>query len=314
MADVEDVASDIDIESYDSDSPVLDPGGALGEVPVVGSGIDAAGSAFGAGQSVAGLISGGDSETGVAETAMDAGNAIGDANSFVQECSGLAGSIIPDPIGWLVSNGLDIVLELVTPLQDALNEVTGDSAALETAAGNFAGIGDGLRSLSDNFVEVADSSLAEWDGEAADAARRKLAEFADGINGIAQHSGHVTDILNASAMVMDVVEDTVKSLISDFVSWLIMTWVPALAASVATAGASVAAAWSVSLARAGITTSRVARTVQRLLDVLEKIANFFDKIKAVLERIDQFQTFAGAGNYMVQGDSQHAQTQEDLAF
>ncbi|SNR70707.1 hypothetical protein SAMN06265360_11585 [Haloechinothrix alba] len=280
MADVEDVASDIDIES--DDSPAIDVAGGIGEVPVAGSAVGLAGDTFGAGQSVAGLLNGGENEPGVGEVALEAGDVLTDAGSFVAECSDTVTSMVTNPAGWLAGNGLDFLLELITPLQDALDTVTGDAPALETAAGNFVSIGEGLQQMSENFVEVADTSLAGWNGEAADAARDQLADFADGISGIAAHSGHVAEMLEASAMVMEAVEEAVKSLISDFVGWLIMTWVPALASSVASLGSSIAAAQAVTATRAAITSSRVGRTVQRLVDLLRKVSAFFDKIKRLL--------------------------------
>ncbi|MDV6013138.1 hypothetical protein [Haloechinothrix sp. LS1_15] len=282
MAEVEDVASGIELDSHDA--PTIDPHGAVSEIPIYGSARDLSSDLMGTGQSVAGLLHGGENEPGVAEVAAEAGELVTDTGSFVAECANTASSMITSPGTWLASNGLDFLLEYITPLQDMLNQVTGDAAALERAAGNFTSIGEGLQAMSTNFVDVADSSLAEWAGDGADRARERLAEFADGISGIAAHSGNVADILRSSAMMMEAVETAVKSLISELVGNLIEIWLPALAASVVSFGTSVAAAKGVTAARVATTSTRVGRLVNRLMGLLRKLANFFNRISGTLKR------------------------------
>ncbi len=67
-------------------------------------------------------------DTGVAEGLTDI--ALGAASLGSQ-----AGAFIADPVAALAAWGLDILLSLVTPLQDALDWVTGSPGDMEDAAG-----------------------------------------------------------------------------------------------------------------------------------------------------------------------------------
>ncbi|WP_197320631.1 WXG100 family type VII secretion target [Saccharomonospora sp. NB11] len=218
----------------------------------------------------------------VADVMLHAGNVITDAAGFTAECAMEVGSAVLDPVGWLVSNGLSMVLHLVTPLQDALHMVSGDGPALSTASGDFAAIGNGLVQYAGEFVRVADEALADWEGEASDTARRALGDFAKGIEGVATSAGGVAEILKMSSMLMTVVEEVIKAIITELVTWLIWIWLPALASSVVSLGSSVAAAMSASIAKAGSMFSRVTSKMGKLGKLLDKILEFFQKFGSKL--------------------------------
>lgn len=218
----------------------------------------------------------------VADIMLHAGDVVTDAAGFTAECAMEAGMAVLDPVGWLVSNGLNMVLHLVTPLQDALHMVSGDGPALSTASDDFAAIGNGLVEYAGEFVRVADESLADWEGEASDTARQALADFAQGIEGVATSAGSVAEILKMSSMLMTVVEEVIKAIISELVTWLIWIWLPALASSVVSLGSSVAAAMSASVAKAASTFSRVTSKMGKLGKLLDKILEFFQKFGSKL--------------------------------
>jgi hypothetical protein len=169
------------------------------------------------------------------------GTLASDGVTFVSSCMGVT-EIASDPIGWLVGEGLNFLLSIVQPLQDAIRFVSGDGPALANAAGNFGNIGTGLQDYAQKFVEDAIQSLSQWDGPAAEAAATKLAQFSKGIDGIAGQAGDIAQLLQISSMVMTVIEEFIKALVTEFITWLIMIWIPALAAAVPTCGGSTAAA------------------------------------------------------------------------
>lgn len=212
-----------------------------------------------------------------ADIMLHAGAVATDAAGFVADCAMDAGMMALDPVGWLVENGLDLVLHLVTPLQDALHMVSGDGPGLSKASDDFAAIGNGLVEYAGEFARVADEALADWTGDASDAARRALADFAQGIEGVATSAGGVAQVLKMSSMIMTVVEEVIKAIITEFVSWLIWIWVPALASSILSLGTSVAAAMSASVAKAGSVFAKVTSKLGKLGKLLDKILEFFKK-------------------------------------
>ncbi|MBB4686485.1 hypothetical protein [Amycolatopsis jiangsuensis] len=218
------------------------------------------------------------------ESAEDAGDIVAASGQLVQEGAAfVAGAAVDvasfalDPIGSLVSSGLNMLIELIQPLQDALHFVTGDGPSLKTASGNFVEIGKGFVTLADDFVKTGDEALKDWQGEGGEAAKKALAQFADGIRGIGSSAGAVAETLQMWSMVMTVIEEVVKAIISELVSWLIYLWLPALAASVVSVGTSVAAAMTASVAKVAGVVSKVTRHLGKLGQLLEKFATFLAK-------------------------------------
>ncbi|MFD0201261.1 MULTISPECIES: hypothetical protein [Saccharothrix] len=204
-----------------------------------------------------------------------------EVTGLVSEGSALIGSlgtsalgIATDPIGWLVGQGLNFLISVVQPLEDAIHFVSGDGPALAQAAENFNAIGEGVAKLRDQFDADLANSVTSWGGSASEAASTKLGEFANGIDGVAGQAGELAQMLQTSSMIMTIIEDFIKAILTELITWLIMIWIPALAAAVPSFGASTAAAGAATGVRVATTGSRVARIVARLKQFLTKILDF----------------------------------------
>ncbi|NKQ56378.1 WXG100 family type VII secretion target [Amycolatopsis sp. K13G38] len=201
-----------------------------------------------------------------------------EGGSLVQDCMDVT-DIASDPIGWLVGKGLDFLLAICQPLQDAIQFVSGDGEALGTAADNFSAIGQGISDFGEQFGQHAQDALAKWEGQAAETAADKLGQFAGGIGQVAGKAGDISQLLQISSMVMTVIEEFIKGLLTELITWLIMIWIPALAAAVPSCGASTAAAGTATGVRAAQTGSRATRTVSKLQKLLDKIREVLAKMK-----------------------------------
>lgn len=237
------------------------------KVPVVGKGVTTISNAYT-------KIS---TAQGPGDLAAAGGQLVVDGAGFIAGAGADLASFVLDPVGWLVSNGLNILIELIQPLQDALHFVTGDGPALKTAAANFGNIAKGFVTLADDFVKTGDESLKDWVGEAGDAARNALGDFAVGIKGIGSSAGTVAETLQMWSMVMTVIEEVVKSIISELVTWAIYIWLPALAASVVSLGSSVAAAMTATIAKAASAMGKITKHLGKLGKLLDKFMGFMLK-------------------------------------
>ncbi|WP_326568092.1 hypothetical protein VSH64_40875 [Amycolatopsis rhabdoformis] len=260
------IANGIEVTEYD-ESFGKNAVDAAKKTPFIGKGVSTI-------SNLATNISGAD---GIGDIAAAGGQLVQDGAGFVAGAAADVASFALDPVGWLVSNGLNMLLELVQPMQDALHFVTGDGPSLKTASGNFTKIGTSFVALADDFVKFGDDTLRTWQGEGGDAARKALAEFSTGIKGIGSSAGAVAETLQMWSMVMTVIEEVVKAIISELVSWLIYIWIPALAASVISLGSTVAAAMTASVAKAAGTFSRIAAKLGKLGELLTKFAKFLAK-------------------------------------
>ncbi|MEA5362025.1 hypothetical protein VA596_20995 [Amycolatopsis sp., V23-08] len=274
MAEVENVASGITVKSGDPATVLgINVGNAVKATPFVGGAVTVGQDAVSVTKAVFAPQKDG------ADITLALGSIATDTASFIQSSSSTITEIATDPLGWLVGQGLNFLVNAVQPIQDAIHFVSGDGPALGVAAENFGAIATGLDELAKNFGEVADDTLKDWHGDASDAAKTALGEFAHGIEGVAGKSGDLAKMLQLNSMLMSFVEDLVKAILTEFVTWLIMLWVPALAAAVPTCGASLSAAAPVSEVKAAQTTAKTTQKVSKLRELLQKVLAWLKKLQ-----------------------------------
>ncbi|MEV6244226.1 hypothetical protein [Lentzea sp. NPDC051838] len=216
-----------------------------------------------------------------AKDAMGDAGQTGGASALSSEGSALISGLTEagqglamDPLGWLVGQGLNFLISVVQPLEDAIHFVSGDGPALQQAGENFGAIAAGIAELRTTFEDDLGSTVQTWGGSASEAAGTKLGEFAHGIDGVAAQAGELAELLMMSSMIMQVIEDVIKAILTELITWLIMIWIPALAAAVPSCGASTAAAGAATGVRVATTAGRVSRIVAKLRQLLTKIMDF----------------------------------------
>jgi len=274
MAEVEKVADGITVKSDDPNTVLgVNVDNAIKATPFVGSGVTVGKDAVSVTKAVFAPQKDG------ADITLALGSIATDTASFIQSSSSTITEIATDPLGWLVGQGLNFLVNAVQPIQDAIHFVSGDGPALGVAAENFGAIATGLDKLAKNFGEVADDTLEDWHGDASDAAKTALGEFANGIEGVAGKSGDLARMLQLNSMLMSFIEDLIKAILTEFVTWLIMLWVPALAAAVPTCGASLSAAAPVSEVKAAQTTAKTTQKVSKLRELLQKVLAWLKKLQ-----------------------------------
>ena len=205
---------------------------------------------------------------------MEVQAAVGDIQAFLGEFPSAA-EVIADPLHSLLTFGLGFLIDLIKPLDDALKLVTGDEEQLALAAKHFEKVAADLQALSEKFAGTVEGGLASWQGQAADASRERLGEFAVGIAETGKEAESVVTLITGSAALMKTAYDLVMDLIASLIEWLIITWLAAQAAAVPTLGASEVAAAGATAVQVGVTVSRVSRIVQRVTAVLTKIGRVF---------------------------------------
>lgn len=266
----ESIADALNVSQYD-ESFAANADRAATKVPVLGD-------AYKAGKSIAQHASEMGQADNIGELASSAKDLAADGAKFVGGAAADVTTFVMDPIGWLVSNGLNILLELVQPLQDALHQVSGDGPAIGHASDNFVGIAQGFVALAEDFEKTGDTQLKEWLDEAGAEAKKALGEFSTGIRGVGSAAGSVAEVLQMWSMVMVVIEEVIKAIISELISWLITLWLPALATSVISFGGSVAAAMTASIAKAASVLTKVLGYLGKFGQLLSKFVGFLERM------------------------------------
>ncbi|WP_410601121.1 WXG100 family type VII secretion target [Amycolatopsis sp. lyj-90] len=280
MAEVQDVTAGMSMKSYQDDTviPGINTENAIKKTPIVGDAVQLGKDSVSAYKQVFD----GKTQADGADIAMGVTTIALDAKTLIQSGSQTIVDIATDPLGWLIGQGLSFLINVVQPVQDAIHFVSGDGPALSKAAENFGALAKALQDMSVNFDQVADERLAGWAGDAGTAAKKGLAEFSSGMNGVAAKAGDMAQMLQLNSMVMTFIEELIKAILTEVISWLITLWVPAIAAAVPTCGASTAAAGAATPPKLAATATKTTGFVNRLRKLLSDVLAWLRKMQAKL--------------------------------
>lgn len=166
------------------------------------------------------------------------------ASAATAELAAQAYGWFTDPLGTLIGNGLDFLIYTVQPLEDILGFVTGNPDRLQDAIDRWNNIEQVCYALAQEVQHVSAEGLGEWTDDAADIARERISELADAIGGIGIKSGTCQQWLAVAQALATALQEVIKTIISEFIKQLILTWLAALASAAVTFGGSTAAAAS----------------------------------------------------------------------
>jgi uncharacterized protein YukE len=234
--------------------------------------------------SVKGLVS--DVEDG---NYLAAGKDVWDIGGLAKDVAdfagGHSGALMGDPLAALIEAGLDFLLDLVTPLKDALDLVTGDPDGLNGKAEEWAAVAESLRQLGPAVSLDAATTQGSWHGAAGDAFRTKMANFERGVASVAGQADHVADVLRISATLMDAAQGIIKGIIASWVEYAILTEAAAAASAVFTFGASEAAGQAAVAGEAAVACGEGADTVGQASAMLERVASVIRRLEGEFSRL-----------------------------
>ena len=147
---------------------------------------------------------------------------------------------VRDPIYWLSSVGLTMVLEIVEPFNDLLELISGDPGEMEHQQQVWGQVSSALKALSGETGQAVSGGIPGWSGQDADAAGDQLQALEASVLAASQEAQGVQTMLGWCKTLAETIYAVVKSILAELVSWLITRGLMALAASSFTFGASMA--------------------------------------------------------------------------
>lgn len=201
------------------------------------------------------------------EAVAGAGDILGNAVAFAM-----------DPLNWLISAGLTFIIDFFQPLEDLLSLVTGNSERLQPYADKWKEMAAALPPLGDAIVQAATDHLVEWQGKDADAAKKKLTEFAAAVKATGGEADSISGLLSLFSAIMNAAQQIIIGILATLIEWAIITWTAAMAAAAPTFGGSVAAAGTATTVEVTVSTSRAVSTIDRVVTILNKLGGMLEKI------------------------------------
>ena len=182
-----------------------------------------------------------------------------------------------DPVDFFGQMAVSFILEHVDPLNNMLNDFTGDSAEVFGMSDSWQSIADSLASVADEIDTTSSSAMSDMAGQAVDAYLHRQEVVSSAMRAVSENASSFSTTLNDAANIVDAIHDIVRDAIADVVATCIsgVFW-SCVTAGVASPveGAKVSGkvtSWVVTIAQIGQALIQLLQSIQRVFDNLDSI-------------------------------------------
>jgi uncharacterized protein YukE len=163
----------------------------------------------GIGEDIADIVSAIESESWVDATLAGVG-------------AGLSAVGFLDPLGAIVSTGVSWLIELIGPLRELLDDLTGDADILTAHAKTWTNMAEELMAIKDELTGYIESDIAGWQDDAADAYKANMGHNVEGADGLAQLCAAMSAATTGAGTLVTVTRELVRDLIAQLVATLLI--------------------------------------------------------------------------------------------
>ncbi|MBE6474947.1 MAG: hypothetical protein E7Z95_05175 [Actinomyces succiniciruminis] len=218
--------------------------------------------------------------TGVGEDISDLSQAIGEG-SWVQGSLagvGLAGDVlftVTNPIAAGVSIVVGWIIEHIYPLDEMLEQLTGDADAVIAGSQTWTNIADAYTQQATSLNDYLIADMADQAGQTADAWRTRAGKLAGGMNAMSAAAANIAKGLEISAAIVQFVHDMVRDAISEAIGMFF----EAAAEEIFSLGLATPVV-------AGQISTWVADKVSMLASKAKDLVNSFEALSGLLKKIE----------------------------
>jgi RHS repeat-associated protein len=185
-------------------------------------------------------------------------------------------SMAMNPVGTLISYGLNWLIEHVKPLQDALNQLAGDADQIAAYAQTWKNVGEAVSKAAKDLADTVTADTASWTGQAADAYRASIGTKVDHINAAAK----CANTIGTAVQIVGVITGAVRMLVRDMITQAIGDFVQDALEEVFSLGLGT----PVVVAQV---VSQVADWVDKIAGVIKKLINSVEKLRPLMSKLEE---------------------------
>ena len=217
----------------------------------------------------------------------------GDASALTTGVAGVASGLgllgaAMAPLTALGSAGLGWLIEHVDFLEQALEELTGDPAAIEAQAQTWRNVAKQVRGSAAEYSSTAATLPATWHGEGANSYQGAAGAFDHALQSSADGAEGAASAIETAGVLVGIERGLIRDLISEFVAWLIVEAGIALATSWCSFGASIAVF-------TGFAVGQGLRLASTIADRLAALSTKLDELSQLVSRMNgSFDQLTGA--------------------
>ncbi|WIX90727.1 DUF6531 domain-containing protein [Amycolatopsis sp. DG1A-15b] len=193
-----------------------------------------------------------------------------------------------NPVGTLISYGLNWLIEHVKPLQDALNHLAGDADQIAAYAQTWKNVGAAVGKAAQDLAATVQQDTANWAGAAADTYRAGIKKKLDHITAAATCANAISTVVEIvgvlTGMVRGLVRDMVTQAIGDFIQDALEE-VCSLGLGTPVVVAQVVEQVSAWMEKIGAAIKKLINSVEKLRPLMNKLEEIFAAVKKIMAEL-----------------------------
>ncbi|MEU4558697.1 hypothetical protein AB0F72_09910 [Actinoplanes sp. NPDC023936] len=209
-------------------------------------------------------------------------------------------SLVLDPIGGIVSWGVGWLMEHVSVLKEALDNLAGNADEVAAHAATWQNVAAYTQAARADYAARLSADVSAWAGESGDAYRAHAGEHLAALDGIGVAAGGIASAVEGTGLLVALVREIVRDLIADFVATLAVRlpqWLAAEGLTLGIATPFVASQVSSLVAKWANRIQHFIRgllaSLRNLLPKTESLSRILEKLRELLARMARKLPFTG---------------------
>ena len=185
-------------------------------------------------------------------------------------------TIVINPVGTLISYGLNWLIEHIKPLTDMFDKLAGDADQIAAFAQTWGNVGQAVNQAASDLSDAVARDIASWTGAAADAYRANITNRINSMKAAAT----TADGIGTSVRMVGEITGAVRMLVRDMITQAIGDFVQDAAEEVFSLGIGTPAV----IAQV---TEQVADWADKIANVIRKLINSVEKLRPLMTKLEE---------------------------
>ena len=186
-----------------------------------------------------------------------------------------------NPVGTLISYGLNWLIEHVKPLQDALNQLAGDGDQIAAYSQTWANVAKAVQDAGKILSDAVAKDTASWSGPAADAYRKHVADRVDGLSTIVTCANAISTVVK----VVGIITGVVRALVRDMVTQAVGDFIQDALEEVFSLGLGTPFVIAQVVEQVAAWTEKIGATIKKLINSVEKLRPIMSKLEEIWQGV-----------------------------
>ncbi|WP_370937076.1 DUF6531 domain-containing protein [Amycolatopsis sp. cg13] len=186
-----------------------------------------------------------------------------------------------NPVGTLISYGLNWLIEHVKPLQDALNQLAGDADQIAAYAQTWKNVAAAVDKAAKDLAAGVAKETAHWTGSGADAYRANLKEKTDHLGAASTCAAAVGTVVE----IVGVITGAVRMLVRDMVTQAVGDFIQDALEEVCSLGLGTPVVVAQVVEQVSAWVEKIGAVIKKLINSVEKLRPLMSKLEEIFAAV-----------------------------